>query len=112
MRRHSEQLQLVAVSGAAGSVRRTKPQWQEPCSEGGFCSWLIKMRRRLLCHVTPELSRLAEAKSWQAFYATLLLERSKFGLNELLDARPICRGLGFFWFRYRQILCRLDKQRL
>ena len=28
-----------------------------------------------------------EAKAWQAFYATLLLERSKFGLNELLDAR-------------------------
>ena len=25
-----------------------------------------------------------EAKAWQAFYATLLLERSKFGLNELL----------------------------
>jgi hypothetical protein len=27
-----------------------------------------------------------EAKAWQAFYATLLLERSKFGLNELLGA--------------------------
>ena len=26
-----------------------------------------------------------EAKGWQAFYATLLMERSKFGLNELLD---------------------------
>jgi hypothetical protein len=25
-----------------------------------------------------------EAEAWQAFYATLLLERSKFGLNELL----------------------------
>jgi hypothetical protein len=25
-----------------------------------------------------------EAKAWQAFYATPLLERSKFGLNELL----------------------------
>jgi hypothetical protein len=25
-----------------------------------------------------------EAKAWQAFYAALLLERSKFGLNELL----------------------------
>ena len=29
-----------------------------------------------------------EAKAWQAFYATLLLERSKFGLNELLDLKP------------------------
>jgi hypothetical protein len=33
-----------------------------------------------------------EAKAWQAFSATLLLERSKFGLNELLgriwDAGP------------------------
>ena len=32
-----------------------------------------------------------EAKAWQAFYATLLLERSKFGLNELLgpNGRPL-----------------------
>jgi hypothetical protein len=29
-----------------------------------------------------------EAKAWQAFSATLLLERSKFGLNELLGAQP------------------------
>jgi hypothetical protein len=29
-----------------------------------------------------------EAKAWQAFYATLLLERSKFGLNELLGLIP------------------------
>jgi hypothetical protein len=29
-----------------------------------------------------------EAKSWQAVYATLLLERSKFGLNELLGGIP------------------------
>jgi hypothetical protein len=28
-----------------------------------------------------------EAKAWQAFSATLLLERSKFGLNELLGAQ-------------------------
>jgi hypothetical protein len=41
-----------------------------------------------------------EAKAWQAFYATLLLERSKFGLNELLGAGsmiicadPICSGV-------------------
>jgi hypothetical protein len=27
-----------------------------------------------------------EAKGWQAFYATLLMERSKFGLNELLGS--------------------------
>jgi hypothetical protein len=26
-----------------------------------------------------------EAKAWEAFSATLLLERSKLGLNELLD---------------------------
>jgi hypothetical protein len=29
-----------------------------------------------------------EAKGWQAFYAALLVERSKFGLNELLDVSP------------------------
>jgi hypothetical protein len=29
-----------------------------------------------------------EAKAWQAFSATLLLERSKFGLNELLGCVP------------------------
>jgi hypothetical protein len=28
-----------------------------------------------------------EAKAWQAFVATLLLERSKFGLNELLATK-------------------------
>jgi hypothetical protein len=39
VRRHNEQLQLVALSGAAGSVRRTAPQWQEPCSDGVGCSW-------------------------------------------------------------------------
>ena len=33
-----------------------------------------------------------EAKAWQAFSATLLLERSKFGLNELLGANP-SRGM-------------------
>ena len=33
-----------------------------------------------------------EAKAWQAFYATLLLERSKFGLNELLDEGPDSTG--------------------
>jgi len=32
-----------------------------------------------------------EAKAWQAFYATLLLERSKFGLNELLGLIPAPR---------------------
>ena len=30
-----------------------------------------------------------EAKAWQAFYATLLLERSKFGLNELLGPNQL-----------------------
>jgi hypothetical protein len=30
-----------------------------------------------------------EAKAWQAFYATLLLERSKFGLNELLGREAL-----------------------
>ena len=30
--------------------------------------------------------RVVEAKAWQAFSATLLLERSDFGLNELSGA--------------------------
>lgn len=34
VRRHNEQLQLVALSGAVGNTRRTAPQWQEPCSDG------------------------------------------------------------------------------
>ena len=34
-----------------------------------------------------------EAKAWQAFYATLLLERSKFGLNELLGLKRDLRKL-------------------
>jgi hypothetical protein len=34
-----------------------------------------------------------EAKAWQAFSATLLLERSKFGLNELLG--DACEKPGF-----------------
>jgi hypothetical protein len=29
-------------------------------------------------------TRVVEAEAWQAFSATLMLERSKFGLNELL----------------------------
>lgn len=41
VRRHNEQLQLVAVSGAAGNVRRTEPQWQEPCSDGEGCPGLM-----------------------------------------------------------------------
>src|SRR3569832_1378973 len=36
---------------------------------------------------------VGEAKAWQAFYATLLRERSKFGLNELLDARVQSTGI-------------------
>jgi len=34
-----------------------------------------------------------EAKAWQAFYATLLLERSKFGLNELLGRRLLLQQI-------------------
>ena len=34
VRRHQEQLQLVAVSGGGGRLRRTAPQWQEPRSGG------------------------------------------------------------------------------
>jgi len=30
LRRHSEQLHLVATVGVDGSVRRTAPQWHEP----------------------------------------------------------------------------------
>jgi hypothetical protein len=36
-----------------------------------------------------------EAKAWQAFSATLLLERSKFGLNELLGHMLLNRERGF-----------------
>jgi hypothetical protein len=36
-----------------------------------------------------------EAKGWQAFYATLLMERSEFGLNELLDLWPFSPATQF-----------------
>ena len=40
-----------------------------------------------LAGLTPELSRrsVVEVKQWQAFFATVLPERSGVGLNELLD---------------------------
>ena len=56
MRRHNEQLQLVALSGAVGSVRRTAPQWQEPCSDGVGCYWFMGVYRRLLCRLTLKVT--------------------------------------------------------
>lgn len=58
VRRHNEQLQLVALSGATGSVRRTAPQWQEPCSDGVGWSWFMGIYRRLLCRLTNRANRL------------------------------------------------------
>jgi len=62
VRRHNEQLQLVALSGAVGSVRRTAPQWQEPCSDGVGCSWFMGVYRWLLCRLTNEANRRDEGR--------------------------------------------------
>jgi len=56
VRRHNEQLQLMALSGAVGSVRHTAPQWQEPFSDGVGCLWFMEVYRWLLCRLTLELS--------------------------------------------------------
>src|SRR5207342_2020027 len=93
---HSEQLQLVAVSGAAGSVRRTKPQWQEPCSDGGCCSWLIGVCRWLLCRLTPELSRAAKRLRLECIvraHASLFRNRFQIERAVALHKENAWRGL-------------------
>lgn len=52
VRRHNEQLQLVAVSGAEGRIRWIEPQWQEPCSDREDWLWFIGVHRCLLGRLT------------------------------------------------------------
>lgn len=95
VRRHNEQLQLVAVSGAAGSVRRTEPQWQEPCSNGGGCSSFTRMRRWTRAgeseHLRPGWNPVLERTKSHAWHLNQAEPRNGLGSNELLaDYWNVC----------------------
>lgn len=77
VRRHSEQLQLVAVSGAAGSARRTEPQWQDPFNEMRACSSCTGIHH--------ELSRLSTPCRYAASRHMLSRRPPMAALNGLFD---------------------------
>ena len=85
LRRHSEQLHLVATVGVDGSVRRTAPQWHEPSCIGQLRKFLRDGLGGGDCAAqrlsSPECASWAEARcsalGWSEGLATVFIVKGR-----------------------------------